>query len=412
MRVAVVGAGFAGLACAADLAGAGVDVTVFEARARVGGRAWSEVMSNGTRFERGGEFVETGYDALRRRAAEHGLALTGQGFAFAAREVRADGRRLPALLLDAEQTLASTVRALGAAAGQTSAAEALERASLDPLARRALLRRLEGTYAVALDRVSAAWLSSAELRAGEASDSRPSARLAAGNDALAKALARQLGNRVRVSCAVRELREEHGALTLRADDGVSERYERAVLAAPLPLALALVPALRARASYARLVFGVASKLHVPLIDPAGPAAVQGLEAAFWTWTASAGDGGPATIAAAFAGGSEAHTALEIGRGSGRWRAALWALRPELALAEDAVLTSWGAEPMSAGSYACHPPGWSRRDDEEVAAPCGRVHLAGEHTAAEFCGTLEGALRSGARAAAEVLSECTATSVAN
>ena len=60
MRVAVVGAGFAGLACAADLAGAGIDVTVFEASARVGGRVWSDVMPDGARFERGGEFVESG----------------------------------------------------------------------------------------------------------------------------------------------------------------------------------------------------------------------------------------------------------------------------------------------------------------------------------------------------------------
>jgi monoamine oxidase len=69
-----------------------------------------------------------------------------------------------------------------------------------------------------------------------------------------------------------------------------------------------------------------------------------------------------------------------------------------------VLTRWGDDCWSRGSYACHPPGWSRQDDAETAAPCGLVHLAGEHTAAEFCGTLEGALRSGARAAGEVLSE--------
>ena len=110
------------------------------------------------------------------------------------------------------------------------------------------------------------------------------------------------------------------------------------------------------------------------------------------------DGAPATVASAFAGGARAHTALEIARGAERWLSALGALRPELALGGKAVLTRWGDEPYSAGSYACHPPGWSRRDDEEVAAASGRVHLAGEHTAAEFCGTLEGALRSGSRAA--------------
>jgi monoamine oxidase len=400
MRIAVVGAGFAGLACAADLTRGGADVTVFEARSRVGGRAWSDLIAGGQRFERGGEFIEAGYHHLRRRAAEHGLELSDQGFAFAAREVRDGGRAEPALLLDAEQTMASTVRALGAEAGRASAAEALERSSLGPLARRALVRRLEGTYTLDLDRVSAAWLSSVELRGG-LGDAQPSARLAAGNDSLARALAAPLGERLRLSCAVGELRDEGDGVRILAD-GVSERYDQAVLTVPLPLALTLLPVLRARASYARLGFGVASKLHIPLAEPAPPAAVQGLDAAFWVWTASGIGGSPATVAASFAGGADAHAALEIGQGAERWRAALQSLRPELDLADDAVLTSWGEDPYSLGSYACHPPGWSRRDDEAMAVPCGRVHLAGEHTAAEFCGTMEGALRSGARAAAELL----------
>ena len=138
MRVAVVGAGLAGLACAVDLARAGVDVTVFEARNRVGGRVWSGVMPDGARFERGGEFIEAGYDDLRRRAAEYGLPLVPQGFAFAAREVRSGARTLPTLLLDAERVLAATVDALGTDAAGTSAADALARTPLEPLARRAL----------------------------------------------------------------------------------------------------------------------------------------------------------------------------------------------------------------------------------------------------------------------------------
>ena len=132
-------------------------------------------MPGGTRFERGGEFVEAGYDELSRRAGEYGLALTAQGFAFAAREVRDGGRALPALLVEAERELASTVSALGDGAAQTSAADALARAPLEPLARQALARRLEGTYTVELERVSAAWLASAELRAGAATNGHPSA---------------------------------------------------------------------------------------------------------------------------------------------------------------------------------------------------------------------------------------------
>ena len=46
-RVVVVGAGFAGLAAADALAARGVDVTVFEARDRVGGRVHSRRLANG-----------------------------------------------------------------------------------------------------------------------------------------------------------------------------------------------------------------------------------------------------------------------------------------------------------------------------------------------------------------------------
>jgi monoamine oxidase len=130
--------------------------------------------------------------------------------------------------------------------------------------------------------------------------------------------------------------------------------------------------------------------------------VQGLDAAYWTWTASAADGGPATFASSFAGGARAIGALAVEDGPERWRAAVQALRPELEPTGQPVLTDWGAEPFSGGSYSCHPPGWTAGCDRELAAPAGRLHLAGEHAAAEFCGTMEGALRSGARAAGEVL----------
>jgi monoamine oxidase len=155
-----------------------------------------------------------------------------------------------------------------------------------------------------------------------------------------------------------------------------------------------------------LQWGIAAKLHVPLAEPAGPRAVQGLAAAFWAWTARDAGGGPATLAASFAGGLAASRSLEVDLGAGHWVAELRSLRPELALRGGPVLTNWGSDRWAAGSYACHPPGWSRRDDDEVAAPYGRVHLAGEHTARDFCGTMEGALRSGARAAAELMAACT------
>ena len=66
-RVVVVGAGFAGLRAAERLAARGADVTVLEARERVGGRVWSAYPFGDEAgvVERGAEFVLAGYRSLR-----------------------------------------------------------------------------------------------------------------------------------------------------------------------------------------------------------------------------------------------------------------------------------------------------------------------------------------------------------
>ena len=53
----VIGAGFAGLAAADALRAGGAEVTVLEARDRVGGRVWSVAFGEGAVVERGAEFI-------------------------------------------------------------------------------------------------------------------------------------------------------------------------------------------------------------------------------------------------------------------------------------------------------------------------------------------------------------------
>ena len=269
---------------------------------------------------------------------------------------------LPTLLLEAEQELATTVDALGPDAAHTSAADALARAPLEALARRALRERLEGTYTVELCQVSAAWLSSTELRAGGAAPDDSSSRIEEGNEALAESDGRGLGERVRLGWEVESLRNAGEAVAL-AVAGAARAYARVVLAVPLSVVRdRLLTSLRERSSYERLQWGTAAKLHLALDEPAAPAAVQGLDTAFWTWTARGPGGG--------AGDDRRLVRRRAPRDRGargrtlaaRWRAALQELRPELALGERAVLTRWSDDPYCDGSYACHPPGWSATDD--------------------------------------------------
>jgi len=67
-----------------------------------------------------------------------------------------------------------------------------------------------------------------------------------------------------------------------------------------------------------------------------------------------------------------------------------------------VMKTWALDPLAAGAYvAWDNRSWDRM--EEFQRTVGRVAFAGEHTAgADHPGTMEGALRSGVRAAMQVL----------
>ena len=74
VRVAVIGAGIAGLACARDLQRAGISVQVFEREATVGGRM-STRTHDGHAFDVGANFLVGAYRALNALASEHGIVL-------------------------------------------------------------------------------------------------------------------------------------------------------------------------------------------------------------------------------------------------------------------------------------------------------------------------------------------------
>jgi len=84
-----------------------------------------------------------------------------------------------------------------------------------------------------------------------------------------------------------------------------------------------------------------------------------------------------------------------------WLEALRSMNPDLTLVGEPVLYSWADDPFTLGAYSTwNPASWDRR--RVLAEPVGRLAFAGEHTAGDRHGTMDGALRSGRRAAEQIL----------
>ena len=383
-RVVVVGAGLAGLAAADALQRAGHAVTVLEARDRVGGRVWSAPFA-GAVVERGAEFVLPGNEHVERLARRLGLRLYPKGTPYGDREPRGGAPTTRA----AVRAALDAVAAAGTLTG--TVASALAGLGLDPAAAEAIRARVEVSSGGPAEELDASVLSPHDFGAF------PTSGVEGGNARLAEGLAEGLD--VRRSAPVRRIAWSPDGV--RVDD---LEADACVLAIPAPAVadLAFAPALpdRTARAVAAVRTGRAAKLALALAEPAPPSAVLAVPERFWSYTGLAPDGAPLAVAGTFAGTAAALERLEVEAGATAWTARVHALRPDLSFAGPALLTTWHDDPWARGAYSLATADGAL-DDPALREPVGRLAFAGEHTAGDWHGLMEGALRSGERAAADV-----------
>jgi monoamine oxidase len=430
-RVIVIGGGFAGLSAAYELARAGADVTVLEARNRIGGRVLSfhDLVPNGT-MEGGAELIGTNHPVWQQYRERFGLTflnITEDETVEA--PILIDGRRLTRtesdqLWEEMDTAFGALTKDAGAvadafAAWTTPDADALDRRSLadwiDAIDASAFCKRAIDTQMTSDNGVRSSWQSYlgnlAMIKGGGLADywtETERFRCAGGNQQLAQHLARAIGtDRVHLREAVSSIRIDGTTVTVTTPARTYEA-DYAILAVPPltwnrirfspPLRLPAVPQIGSNVKY---LMALTSKpwLHPPL-SPAvltdGPVNV--------TWWATEGQRVAGAGMVAFSGGPSADTC----RGWGPDRDANYArelarIYPSLpgSIAKRRFM-DWPSDPWVKGSYSFPAPGEVTILGPRLQAPVAeRLFLAGEHTCYAFVGYMEGALQSGVRAAAKI-----------
>jgi monoamine oxidase len=393
MRVVVIGAGFAGLAAADELRRAGSEVTVLEARNRVGGRVWSRQLENGAVIEMGAEFILPGNSRVRELAERLGVGLWEKGMRYGQREPRG----VPGLEQESLERAAGTIEealAQGDGCPGESVRQLLERLPMDPAAREAILARAEVSAASPADRVPAG-----DLAGVARLDEEPCPGIAGGNQRLAEALAAPLGRSLRLETPARTVSWGDQRVRVQVAGGEVEG-DACVIAVPACVTDRLefdppLPEPQAGA-LASIRYGHAAKLFVPLRSAPDPSAVLSVPERYWAWTATGAGGRVQPVLSAFAGSAAGLDRLGVADGPERWLASLTRLRDDLDLQPGgAVLSTWSDDPWVRGAYSVDRPLSGARILSERLGP---LTFAGEHTAKDFPSLMEGALRSGQRAA--------------
>jgi monoamine oxidase len=436
--VVVVGAGFAGLTAARELTRRGYDVLVLEGRDRVGGRSHTGHVDRNA-GDMGGTFVGPTQDAVLALADELGIPTVptyhdGANLIRWRGAVRSYSGTIPRLslrgLIDLGRVrwqferIARTVpltepwtaRRAARLDGQ-SLGEWLRSVHAGATARDLLAIMARVTWGCEPDDVSMLHAARYVRAAGgldrmlDVKNGAQQDRFSAGTQQIADAAAAELGDRVVLEAAVRRIDHHDDVVRVTSEKG---RVDARFVVVAIPPAhrsfIEFTPALPA--DHERLAShwpqGRLSKAYVAYPTPFwrrdgfSGEALSDEGPVFITFDVSPLPDGPGVLL----GFVDARAFDQLPADQRRQRAldCFASLFGDEALTPlDYVDHRWGAEEFAAGGpTAAVPPGSWTRYGPWLRRPVGPIYWAGTETADEWTGFLDGAVRSGQRAAAEVL----------
>jgi len=434
--VIVVGAGYAGLACAYELMAAGYTVQVVEARSRVGGRVVTfSDMPEGRLVEGGGELIGDNHPMWAAYAKKFGLTFREipDEPADAQKPLVIGGKRLDneaaeKIFKEMDTVLGKlndAARGIDADKPWTTENAAtldaftmarwLEEVHASELCKVAIRAEWEGNNGVAFGVQS--YLAFLTMIKGgglenfwTASETK---RCAQGNQALAEAFAKGLtgflqGSRLRLRAPVAGISWGPSGARVTLASSETLAADDLVLAVPPSVwpGIKFTPALPPELG---IQMGVAVKQLSAVKGRFWEAKKLSAEAntdgdLSMTWEGTAGyPDGPAELTA-FSGGPAAER-VRLRSPADRaafYRQTLEGLYPGYGDAVGATrFMDWPSDKWTQACYSFGAPGQITTAGPMIYNGLERMHFAGEHTCFKFCGYMEGALNSGAAVARRI-----------